>query len=520
MRASNLILKDMFIRAMTRHGTRPAVVSGNESLTYEELYGRASLLATSLNSRGIGGGDRIVFLLRNSVDYAVADVAVILAGACKVPLNDMLAPTDVGFMVEHSGASVVIAHTSFKNTIDQIQPCLSKLTARVAIADDGNHLEGFVGLDDFVTVLKHEVIGPAKTVQPSDPGLIIYTGGTTGKPKGVFHTQESLCVNFMSHLINAEIAPDEHILICSPLPHSAQQFMLAAFLRGARVTIEKAYDPGRVLDLIERERITLMFMVPTMIYRLLDHPDLIKKDFSSLRTILYGASPITSARLSQCLDVFGPIFIQIYGQTEIPNFVATLSKDDHLKPELLTSCGQPVVFCDVVIRDDSGRSLPSGSVGEITVRSFYTLECYHNAPDTTCGAYWGEYLRTGDIGYMLESGHIFLVDRAKDMIISGGMNVYSTEVENVIQNVPGVAQVVVIGLPDDDWGEAVTAFVIGSEEKPDPSEIKNFCRKSLAKYKVPKRVEIVNEIPLTPYGKPDKKALRSSYWSESERQIH
>lgn len=519
MRYSDLVLRDMFIRAMDRYRGRPAVHAPDGTLTYGQLYDRANELASGLRSNGIGPGDRVVFLLRNSIDYVVADIAVILAGACKVPLNDMLSPDDVGYMVGHSGARAIIAHTSFKPTVDEISDQCGNVSVRVAVSDSDDVLAGYAPLAVFAAPA---VISPPPdvSVKPSDPGLIIYTGGTTGRPKGVYHTQASLAVNFMSHLINAEIHEDEHLLICSPLPHSAQQFVLSALLRGAQITIEKSYDAGRVLSLIEARQLTWMFMVPTMIYRLLDAPELDTTDHSSLRTIVYGASPITEARLKQGLGVFGPIFLQIYGQTEIPNLVTTLSKSDHLVPEYLTSCGQPVMFCDVVIRDETGQELPIGEVGEITVRSFYTLEYYHEAPDKTDEAYSGSYLRTGDVAYKSETGHVYLVDRAKDMIISGGMNVYSTEVENVIQEVEGVGQVVVIGLPDDDWGEAVTAFVIPGVDQPDEAEIVTHCRSKLAKYKVPKQVEIVPDIPLTPYGKPDKKALRARFWGAHGRQIN
>ena len=521
MRAGSLVLRDMVFRALDRYADRPAISAPDGDLSYAELRARALELAAGLRERGVGPGDRVVLLLRNSADFPVADLAIITLGACKVPLNDMLAADDVGYMIEHSGAKAVVAHTSFHATLSALNETLARVDVRVAIPDDANRLDGFEAAAD-VTHL--DGAKPADfadlDVSPTDPALIIYTGGTTGRPKGVYHTQQALAVNFMSHLINAEIGADERLLICSPLPHSAQQFLLSALLRGAHVTIEAGYDAGRVLELIETRRLTWMFMVPTMIYRLLDHPDLPRRDHGSLRTIVYGASPITSARLQQGLTVFGPVFLQIYGQTEIPNLVTTLSKSDHGKAELLTSCGQPVIFCDVVIRDADGAPVATGEVGELTVRSYYTLERYHEDPDKTASAYSGEYLRTGDVGYMNDTHHVFLVDRAKDMIISGGMNVYSTEVENVIQNVDGVSQVVVIGLPDDDWGEAVTAFVIPGESPPEPEAVIAHCKAQLARYKVPKRVEFVAEIPLTPYGKPDKKALRRSFWGDQGRQIN
>ncbi len=517
MRFKDLILRDLFKRSFARFAEREAVCAKGVTLSFGELWNQASALAAKLQADGIGPGDKVVFLLRNSTDYVVSDLAVILAGACKVPLNDMLAADDVGYMINHCGANAVIAHSSFHETIGQIEDALAKVSLKIVVADDENILADFSSLGLFKD--RAEFDFESVRVKPSDPGLIIYTGGTTGRPKGVYHTQESLAVNFLSHLINAQIQTDEHLLICSPLPHSAQQFVLSALLQGAKITIEQGYDADRVAQLIETEKLTWMFMVPTMIYRLLDLPNLSDRDLSSLRTVVYGASPITPARLQQGLDLLGPIFLQIYGQTEIPNLVTTLSKSDHLTPDLLTSCGQPVIFCDVIIRGEEGGELPTGEVGEITVRSFYTLEHYHANPEVTKSSYIGDYLKTGDIGYKSMSGHVFLVDRAKDMIISGGMNVYSTEVENVIQEVNGVGQVVVIGVPDDDWGEAVTAFVISSDSAPSPEDVTSYCKQKLAKYKIPKRVELVEEIPLTPYGKPDKKALRARFWKDQARQI-
>lgn len=519
MRSDSLILRDHFYQALKRHQDKVAVTAPDGKLTYRELLVQASKLANALNALGVGRGDKVVLLLRNSVDYVIADIAIILAGACKVPLNDMLAANDVGYMINHADAKAVISHTSFAPTINAIQSELSAVKVKISCSDTKDVLEGFVSVDNVVAKTS-STLKSGDTPDAKDPGLIIYTGGTTGKPKGVYHTQESLLVNFLSHLTYAEIRQDEHLLICSPLPHSAQQFVLSALLIGAQITIENGFDITRVLNLIETTKITWCFMVPTMIYRLLDAPRLGEINCSSLRTIVYGASPITAARLRQGLEYFGPIFLQIYGQTEVPNFVTVLSKQDHLKEQFQTSCGQPVMFCNVAIRDESGTVLEYGEVGEITVKSYYSLERYYKNPAKTETSYIGSHLRTGDVGYQHESGHVFLVDRANDMIISGGMNVYSTEVENVVNETILTGQVVVIGVPDDDWGEAVTAFIVGVEEQVDEDKIINHCKTKLAKYKVPKHIKLVDEIPLTPYGKPDKKALRAQFWGQQSRQIN
>jgi fatty-acyl-CoA synthase/long-chain acyl-CoA synthetase len=260
-----------------------------------------------------------------------------------------------------------------------------------------------------------------------------------------------------------------------------------------------------------------------MIYRLLDELAIRPRDTASLRTIVYGAAPITARRLRQGLDALGPVFLQIYGQTEAPNFLTTLAKRDHLRPELHGSCGQPVLLADIAIRRPDGALALPGEAGEVVARSPYTLERYHDDPERTAEAYDGAWLRTGDLGYLDEAGYLFLVDRAKDMIISGGMNVYSSEVENAVQEHPGVRQVVVIGVPHDDWGEAVHAVVVPAGGAGPPlteAQLIAHCRDRLARYKVPKSVEFVDAVPVTAYGKPDKKALRARHWAGQERAVH
>jgi len=329
-----------------------------------------------------------------------------------------------------------------------------------------------------------------------------------------------MMINGLTHIIHGEIAETEKLLLTSPLPHSAGFFLQTAFLQGATVHVHAKFDPVAVLDTISRDKITWTFMVPTMIYRVLDAYDPARHDISSLRTLVYGAAPITRVRLKEVLEKFGPVLVQLFGQTEVPNFATKLSKADHLDDRFLGSCGQPIITADVRIGDDQGQPLRFGEVGEIMARSPYTLECYYNDPDKTAEVYAGEWIKTGDVGYQLASGHVFIVDRSKDMIISGGMNVYSSEVENVVQEYPGVRQVMVIGIPHADWGEAVCAAVIPAGDSLDTEDLIAFCKLRLAAYKVPKVIEVVADIPLTAYGKPDKKALRQKYWGDQVRQVN
>ena len=299
----------------------------------------------------------------------------------------------------------------------------------------------------------------------------------------------------------ATLPAEEVMLLTTPLPHSSGYHMVAGFLQGAHVVIEDRFDPQRFFELCRDLGVTWTMMVPTMLYRLLDHPAAGSDAHHSLSTIVYGAAPINRERLEEGLRKFGKVFLQIYGQTECPNLIATLSKDDHTNPDLLASCGRAVPLVELRLRPDE-----SGA-GEVEVRSPYLLTEYFRDPVATQEALQDGWLRTGDLA-RLEDGYLFLVDRAKDMIISGGMNVYSTEVESVLREHPNVREAAVVGVPHPDWGEAVTAVVI-VEEGSDPEEIRQFAKARLSAYKAPKSVHIIAEMPLTQYGKIDKRAIRA-----------
>lgn len=514
----------MFRNTLWRYAEKTAVVVDERSYTYKELDDLSSHLAARLHEQGLEKGDRLAILFRNCVEYVVADLAILKLGAVKVPLNEMLSTSDVSYMIEHSGAKTLVVHSSLSDKLDKPELSNTELTHIYELDDVGSGIndahknwsglfddKGYDGeLESFEWV----------PVAPEDPAFILYTGGTTGRSKGVLHTHGAMMINGLSHVINAEITETEKLLLISPLPHAAGFMLQAGLSHGACIYIQSKFDPDVVLDTIARQKITWTFMVPTMIYRVLDayQPD--KHNISSLRTLVYGAAPITRVRLQEVLDKFGPVLLQLFGQSEVPDFATKLSKADHLDERFLGSCGQPVLTADVRIADEYGEPIAFGEVGEIVVRSPYTLDCYYNDPQKTAEVYAGEWLKTGDVGYQLESGHVFIVDRSKDMIISGGMNVYSTEVENVVQEHPGVKQVMVIGIPHEDWGEAVCAAIIPSSEGLDKDDLIAFCKHRLAAYKVPKTIEIVDDIPLTAYGKPDKKSLRVKYWGDQTRQIN
>lgn len=509
----------MFRNTLWRHASKTAVVIGERAYTYQQLDELSSHLAAHLANNGVAKQDRVAILLRNCIEYVVTDLAIIKLGAVKVPLNEMLSRDDVAYMLGHSGAKAVVVHRSLIDKLDEAELLKTELAHRLEVDDVGSGVTA--GHSAWGELYAGELQSFTwRDVGPDDAAFILYTGGTTGRPKGVMHSHGAMMINGLSHVIHGEIAEGEKLLLVSPLPHSAGFFLQTALLQGATAYVQSKFDPETVLETIGKEGITWTFMVPTMIYRVLDAYEPSQHNIDSLRTLIYGAAPITRVRLREVLDKFGPVLLQLFGQSEVPNFATKLSKADHLDERFLGSCGQPIITADVRIGDDAGASLPFGEVGEIMVRSPYTLACYYNAPEKTEEVYNGEWVRTGDVGYQLDTGHVFIVDRSKDMIISGGMNVYSSEVENVVQEFPGVQQVMVIGIPHEDWGEAVCAAVVPVAEGLDEQALIAFCKDKLAAYKVPKTIDIVEAIPLTAYGKPDKKALRVKYWGDQTRQVN
>jgi fatty-acyl-CoA synthase len=501
-------MRDLFDKALHLYAHRPALTVGEHTATYRELNVRAERAAGHLQRAGVVPGERVALLMSNSIDFAVLDLAITKCGAAKVPINDKLAPAQIAYLVNHSGARVLAVTDDLR------------MIADAASAE-------FAGEP---AVLSAEAIGgdaPADFAEFSPPEIgpegiaaIFYTGGTTGVPKGVVHLQRSLVANVYAQFIEGEIGTGERVLITTSMVHAGGSFLQAALVRGAH-TFVIPFDPVGVLECIEANRITWTFAVPTMIYRLLDSPDLGKRDVSSIRTIVYGAAPITAQRLSSALAAFGPVFVQLYGQSEAPNWGTRLSKEDHVTGgEILASCGRATLMTEIMVAGRLGEPLATGEVGEICIKAPYTLERYHDNPEATREKFAGEWIRSGDLGSMDENGYVYLKDRAADMIISGGMNVYSAEVENVLQRCPGVAEVAVIGIPHPDWGEAVHALVVRSDPATTAREVIDFARGRLADYQRPKDVSFVDEIPTTPYGKADKKRIRAQFWQGEQRAIH
>jgi len=517
-----LTLEALFRRACEKYSNDPLATFEGDSIRYGRAWEEAGALSSALAGLGVEKGDSVGLMMSNQLGYVTADLACVRGGYAKVAMNDMLTEDEYEHIISDSGAKAVIVGREFVDTIADLEPDLPDLETVVVLGSEAPET-----METSTELIEtHAGETPDTDVEPGDLALFQYTGGTTGKPKGAEHTHYNLATNLLAHVMELDIDPGERMLLMTPLPHSAGYALAAGMIRGAHVTMTQGFDAGEFLDLIEAEGVTWSWLVPTMIYRVLGHDALEETDVSSIETLVYGAAPIARERLEEALDVFGQVFIQLYGQSEVPNVGTTLPKDAHAVDagRKLDSCGQTTVLTDTRIASIQDKQdtdpLPPGEEGEILLRAPYQMTGYHELPGKTDETLVDGWVRTGDVGRMDEDGYVYILDRDSDMIVTGGMNVYTTNVEDELIKHRDVNEVAVIGIPHDEWGEAVHAVVVPeSGVSPTESDIRAFADEHLADYKKPKSVEFVDELPTTPYGKVDKKALREPYWQTKERQI-
>ena len=476
-------------------------------------------VANGIQGLGYGPGDRVAIAIPNSIEIIYSTYGIFKAGATAVGINMMVGDKDLLFILKDARVKMALVDLSVQERIMKMKDELPDLKTIVTVGGltNGNT----IAWDDFLAGQKTE--DPPLTAKPDDDAVIVYTGGTTGNPKGVVHSQSSFYYLLVAQSLAYNLLPSDTILLMTPLAHAAGAIMYLGCINGVRFIIEKKADLLRLLNLIHTEKVTVMFLVPTIIYILLDVLKQGEYDMSSLRMLLYGAAPMAEGRLAEAMERFGPILVQLYGQTECPQAVTTLTMEDHIEAmkhtHLLSSCGRPCQMVAVRIVDDNGKDLPPGEAGEILVKAPFIMKGYLNHPEMTASTVIDGWLHTGDMGKLDEEGYLYLVDRKKDMIITGAFNVYSASVENVISKHPKVKQVAVIGVPDEKWGEAVTAVIVADGDVAE-EEILSFCKGKLNKYEQPKKIIFQPQIPVTAVGKIDKKALRAPYWEGRSRRVN
>jgi long-chain acyl-CoA synthetase len=490
-----------------------ALVVGDSTITFASLDARSSQAAQAFSAAGVGFGDRVAFIEKNGVEFFEVVCGLAKLGAVGVPVNWRLAAPEMLHIVEDAQAKVVVVGSEFFGHVESIE---DRLTGSIVAV--GNHPRWPV-FADWVGAQPAE--DPGVTTESDDVAFLMYTSGTTGPPKGVMLSNNNYFSKATGIADKWRFDSESVSLAVMPMFHMAGSgWALVGLAEGCATVVLRDVDPPTILDAIARHRITNMLLVPAVIQMLLATPS--DSDFSSVRAIVYGASPITDDVLVKGLKRFGCEFLQVYGLTETTGSITQL--DDHdpvLRPGLLRSCGKPYPWVQVRIVDKEGVDVPDGTVGELWTRSSQNMLGYWNNPDATAATVTSDgWLKTGDAGYRDADGYIYLHDRVKDMIVSGGENVSPAEVENVLMTHPAVGDVAVIGVPDEKWGEAVKAIVVpAAEAMPSEAELIAYARQRLAGFKLPKSVDFASVLPRTPSGKLLKRTLREPYWEGVGRRI-
>ena len=498
-----------------------ALVQGDRVQTWHELYQRSSQVAQALKAAGVGNQDRVAFLDKNSIEHFEVFYGCAMLNAVSVDINFRLAPPEVAYIVNDSRAKVFVVGPDFVPVLDAIAGELPHTKKIVVIGGHPKH-ESYESW-----VAGHSPVDPGVNSRPNDVAFQLYSSGTTGRPKGVMLTND----NFLGILPSARDlwGMNEHAinLVAMPLFHiGGSGWATAGQYNGCKsIILRETVDVGGIVKMIGEHRITHAFMVPALLAFTLMVPDIDKADFSSLKLIAYGASPISEQVLAQSLKTFKCQFVQVYGLTETTGVVTMLMHEDHdvdgPRKHLLRSCGKPSMGIELKIVDETGKEVPAGDVGEIIIRSKQVMKGYWNMPEETAKSIRNGWFYTGDAGYKDKEGYVYIHDRVKDMIVSGGENVYPAEVENALMKHPAIQDVAVIGIPDDRWGEVPLAIVVrkaGVEVTED--DIVAFGRTQLAGFKTPKKVAWIDALPRNPSGKILKKDLRAPYWQGRTRQVN
>lgn len=520
----------LMVAALKRHAEKPVMHLGDTTLTGRGTADRISQYVQALEHLGAGTGVSGALLALNRPEVLHLLGAGQTQGFRRTSLHPLGSLEDHAYVINDAGITALVVDpvpAFVERAIGLLEACPRLRTvltigpvpdalAREVAAVGGEAADLDATADGFpARPLEARLLPPDHIVS------LTYTGGTTGRPKGVIGTARQMSTMTQIQLAEWEWPEAPRFLMCTPLSHAGAAFFAPTVIKGGSLYVLPRFDPAEVLRTIEEQRITATMLVPSMLYALLDHPDSRTRDLSSLEVVYYGASAINPVRLEEAITRFGPIFAQYYGQSEAPMAISYLARGDH-DEKRLASCGRPSPFLRTALLGEDGRPVPQGEPGEICVAGPLLAAGYWNLPEETAATFRDGWMHTGDVAREDEDGFWFIVDRTRDMIVTGGFNVFPREVEDVVAEHPAVAQVGVIGTPHEKFGEAVTAVVVlrdGTELTDEVvAEVQGLVRQRKGSVHVPKQVVAVDALPLTGLGKPDKKALRAQFW-EGERRV-
>ena len=500
-----------------------ALVDGERRFSYRQFNERVNRQANGLIATGVKRGDRVATLTNNHVEAVEAVAAAAKGGFVHVPVNFRSVPREIAHVINHCEATLLLVEKEYLGKLADAgeTPSLNKVIV-IEPGDPNSEYERWLSEQDAAE--------PPADVTGEDNFFICYTSGATGTPKGVLHQQRQTVAHAPVVIIGYEFTPDSKLLLVYPHNSiaSINMFYAPAWLVGAAVVLtdQRGFDAERWLRLVEKERITHSHLVPTMLFRVLEHPRLKDMDTSSIVTIGYGSAPMPTERIERLHEVFGNVLIQGYGMTEVSSIAAYLDKQDHLEGmrgdrARLNSCGRAAFGTELRVVDEEDRDVKPGEIGEIVFRGPQVMAGYWNDPEKTAETMRSGWMHSGDMATLDERGYLTIVDRKKDLIISGGANISSREVEEVIYWHPAVREASVVSRPDEEWGEVPHAFVsLHVGKSLTAEELVAFCRERLSGYKCPRTIDIIEELPKNALGKILKTELRSSFWVGREKKVN
>lgn len=512
---SGISYSALIVEALTRHRDRTAFIQGDSRVSYAEAADTTSRIRKVLEDKGSAKGSCVGALSVNSPEVWMVQAAIGLTGAMYTGLHPLGSVDDHIELCRDAEVDILIVHPKFAEVGAQIvaQATNVKHLLTLGPADVGEDLLALCAQVGPETLSRGDA-------EEEDIAWLQYTGGTTGRPKAAMISHRAMVQAVYSLTSSWRLPLDPRTLIATPITHAGVLPVLPTLLRGGTVVLQAGFDAEQWLAAVQTHRINYVFTIPTVLYALLDHGGLDRFDLSSLETVVYGASPMSPSRIDEAQKAFGPNLLQGYGQTECVGMATVLWPSEH-DPENRTSCGRAVAGAIVDVLDEDGHAVPNGTVGELCVRSRNVMSGYWKRPAETAEVLRNGWLRTGDMAYRSDAGFFHIVDRKKDMVISGGFNVYPREIEDVLADDPSVSMAAVIGVPDPKWGEAVKAFVVPRPgATPDPDALMASVKQRKGPHYAPKSIEVVDQLPLTKVGKIDKKALRATYWAGLERAVN